>query len=489
MHEYKARGSAQGLAAGALAGACRRTLTLTGTAFGGYSSTLFYLLWRFCPPVRAEFGYGDEARWVARYGIVERITKKDADAYTEDGRHSKRRSFVTRTVEKPGVSPAILFHLIGTTVFLRLSDVAGDLPPYDEHVVMLPLDDEANADGASQASSYRRLANDLQRAVAAALAAGSKRLLAAYLQSLLAYPDACTATETVVDPVTGEVVGQAPALPDDRLYPKERALLDIVERERRRGRRVLVYITHTESRDLSPRLRAVLERAGHRVAVLKAGTVAPDRREEWVAARVREGTDVLVCHPRLVQTGLDLIDWPTIVWYQTEYSVYVMRQASRRSWRIGQRQPVEVHYLVYRATLQAEALALVAAKMRSALLVDGELPADGIAALEGDGQDLLLALARRIADGDAGDGGSLEALFAQVRLDADESDEVLGASVAGQDPPVCQVAALEVDAPESTAPCGESPAVLSFAELAALVRRPSSRPKRVHPDQLSLWAS
>lgn len=35
VHEYKARGSAQGLAAGTLAEACAKTLTLTGTIFGG----------------------------------------------------------------------------------------------------------------------------------------------------------------------------------------------------------------------------------------------------------------------------------------------------------------------------------------------------------------------------------------------------------------------------------------------------------------------
>ena len=131
------------------------------------------------------------------------------------------------------------------------------------------------------------------------------------------------------------------------------------------------------------------------MAVLKAGTVPADRREDWVAARVRDGAEILICHPRLVQTGLDLIDWPSIVFYEPEYNVYVVRQASRRSWRIGQRQPVEVTHLVYGGTLQADALALVAAKMRSALMVDGELPEDGLAALEGDGQDTILALARR----------------------------------------------------------------------------------------------
>jgi hypothetical protein len=74
----------------------------------------------------------------------------------------------------------------------------------------------------------------------------------------------------------------------------------------------------------------VLERAGFRVAVLKAAVKA-EAREEWIAARVAEGVEVLICNPRLVATGLDLLDYPSICWYQTDYSVYTMRQASRRS--------------------------------------------------------------------------------------------------------------------------------------------------------------
>ena len=57
----------------------------------------------------------------------------------------------------------------------------------------------------------------------------------------------------------------------------------------------------------------ILTRHGFRVAVMKADAVAPNRREAWVADKVKEGIDVLICHPRLVQTGLDLIDFPTIV--------------------------------------------------------------------------------------------------------------------------------------------------------------------------------
>ena len=53
-----------------------------------------------------------------------------------------------------------------------------------------------------------------------------------------------------------------------------------------------------------------LTRHGFKVAVMKADAVAPNRREKWVADKVKEGIDVLICHPRLVQTGLDLIDFP-----------------------------------------------------------------------------------------------------------------------------------------------------------------------------------
>ena len=99
---------------------------------------------------------------------------------------------------------------------------------------------------------------------------------------------------------------------------------------------------------------------------------------------------MLVCHPRLVQTGLDLIDFPTIVWDEVDYSTYVMRQASRRSWRIGQTRPVKVVFMSYRNTLQADALKLVAKKLQSSLAVEGELPEDGLAAYGDDGDDLMM---------------------------------------------------------------------------------------------------
>ena len=511
VHELKSRGTAQGLAGAALAEACAKTLVLTGTLLGGYASNLFHLLYRFSPAIRTEFAHDDEAKWVARYGYLERITKRDPNAYTDDGRQSKRRTYVTRIVERPGVTPPILFHLIGNTVFLRLRDVARHLPPYDERVLLIPLEEGSNSDEQSQASAYRRLASDLRQAVQQALRAGSKRLLGSYLQALLSYPDACTREETVLDPLTNAVLGHAPALPEDRLYLKERALIELVKRERARGRRLLVYITHTNLRDLTPRLSTTLDQEGFRVAVLKADTVSAERREEWVTARVRSGLDVLITNPRLVQTGLDLVDFPSIAWAEVDYSTYVLRQASRRSWRIGQRQPVEVTFLAYEGTLQAEALGLVAAKTRASLMVEGELPEEGLAALGGDGGDVFFALARRLAEpaGAEDQRQSLEALFGEARRSEDEADDLLvgdgwdsEAETDRESIPVSVQATLAtIGAPgelplfaSSTAPTSSATAsaggkVVTFDELAHLLRRSKPKRKAVPKGQLRLFGS
>ena len=168
----------------------------------------------------------------------------------------------------------------------------------------------------------------------------------------------------------------------------------------------------------------LLSRHGFRVAVMKADAVPPERREAWVAQRVEEGVDVLVCHPQLVQTGLDLVEFPTVCWFETHYSVYTMRQASRRSWRIGQTEPVQVVFMAYRNTLQADALKLVAQKLQSSLAVEGELPEDGLAAYGDDGDDLMLALARKIVAGEE-DTGSVESVFEQARQVAAEAEALL----------------------------------------------------------------
>ena len=427
VHEFKGRGSAQGIAAGILADVCGKSLSLTGTLLGGYSSTIFHLLYRFSPEIRTEFGRSDEHRWIQRYGFEEVTIGKPDDDAVEDGRNSRRRSYRKVVRERPGLVPSALFHIIGNTVFLRLADVASGLPDYEEKILVSSMDSEEDATGYSQRTAYDTVFEELKKELAAALKSGSKRLLATYLQTLLAYPDGCTRGETVFDPRSGDVIVQVPPLSEEKLYPKEKAFHRPGGRRAAGGKAGCWSTSPTRGRGTSPGgWTTSSPGTGFRVAVMKADAVAPNRREAWVADKVKEGIDVLICHPRLVQTGLDLIDFQTLCWYETDYSVYVVRQASRRSWRIGQTRPVKVVFMSYRNTLQADALKLVAKKMQSSLAVEGELPEDGLAAYGDDGDDMMMALARKIVSGDEEDEAeTMEEVFAQARNAESEAEELL----------------------------------------------------------------
>ena len=236
---------------GVLADACGRSLTLTGTLLGGYSSTLFHLLYRFSPAIRSEFGRSEEGRWINRYGFVEHSIGKDDGHSVEDGRNSRRRKYRKVVKERPGLAPSALFHLIGNSVFLRLSDVASGLPDYDEQVMLTAMDPDTDATGFSQKSAYEKLFEKLRHAMVKAL---GRRLTAApvHLPTVTAgLPDGCTRGETVFDPASGEPLIQVPPLAEDRVYPKEKALLDLVAAERLAGRRVL-STRHTPAHATSP---------------------------------------------------------------------------------------------------------------------------------------------------------------------------------------------------------------------------------------------
>jgi hypothetical protein len=107
---------------------------------------------------------------------------------------------------------------------------------------------------------------------------------------------------------------------------------------------------------------------------------------------------VVIGNPMLVQTGLDLLDFPTIIFYETGYSVFTLRQASRRSWRIGQDRPVRVHYLHYTGTMQERAIELVGKKLSASLAIEGKLTDDGLASMCA-GEDMTLMLAKALVEG------------------------------------------------------------------------------------------
>jgi hypothetical protein len=179
-------------------------------------------------------------------------------------------------------------------------------------------------------------------------------------------------------------------------------LLNILRHELSQGRRCFVYCVYTNTRDVTARLKDILTRNGVRTEILRS-KVKPELREEWLREKVEQDIQVIIGNPILVQTGLDLLDFHTIIFYQTGYSIFTLRQASRRSWRIGQDKPVRIHYLHYQGTMQERALELVGKKLSASLAIEGKLTDDGLASLSA-GDDITLMLAKALIEGAQIDG-------------------------------------------------------------------------------------
>ena len=128
---------------------------------------------------------------------------------------------------------------------------------------------------------------------------------------------------------------------------------------------------------------------------------------------MKAGVEVVICHPKLVETGLDLLAFPTLYFYETGYSLHTLRQASRRSWRIGQRFPVRVKFVTYSGTMQETCLRLMGKKMLVALMMEGKFSGEGLQALDAD-EDLMSAMARELVE-KAGVGESADAVWRSYR--------------------------------------------------------------------------
>jgi SNF2 family DNA or RNA helicase len=395
VHQAKGKSSDRGIAFHQLITGCKATLTLTGTFFGGKSTSIFWLLHRLNPGVRRDFAFAEEMRWAKLYGVltVTRKGKGGNELDEEDGVFTGNRRYRNQAKEEPGISPAIINRLLDTTVFLSLKDLGVNMPEYREEVAVLDMED-------AHLEQYEGLNDVLKR-----MARQNYRYLSTWLQWTLARPNSAFRDELVaVDEydAAGEKTDRKLMLFDlpavvskDQRLPKEEWLANYCLAERKQSRKVLVYVRQTGTRDIQDHLETVLEKAGLRVTVLH-GNIDPRKREEWIAKHT-PATDVLVCNPKLVETGLDLIAYSTVVFLEIEYSLYTLWQAVRRVWRLGQQRPVKAVFAVYHGTMEARALELMGKKMKAAQLLYGDEVGGAIVPDE-DG-DFLTQLARDVLEG------------------------------------------------------------------------------------------
>lgn len=420
VHELKSGTSNQGIAFGNIGSSVDKILCLTGTLLGGYADDIFYILFRLAPYMMkaSGFSYKDSMGFMREYGILEEIIYLNDFDDNRSGKGKKANKIVKR---KPGISPtAVPLFLLDKTVFIKLADVAEGLPPYDEYVISVEMNNNQKKEYLKLEVGFKNLIQSIKKSEHQ-IPLG---IISQMIQSLLSYPDSCAVRGEHITRKKKDESGEtvlisnllnAPKVEIKYLLPKEAELLSIVKEELKCNRRVLIYASFTGTRDITPRIKHVLETKRIKAEILRS-TVSTDKREQWIKNKVdKEGIKVLICNPELVKTGLDLLEFPTIIFFQTGYRIDTLRQASRRSWRIGQQNPVKVFFLSYSGTMQSAALSLIAQKLDTALTVEGDLVDKGLAAMSESTDSLISDLVKGLLSGKKMKGMSAEESWAQFR--------------------------------------------------------------------------
>ena len=389
LHQYN-NNSGQGDAMGEIFSVAKKVIGMTATLINGYSSGIFHLLYRTMPMQMQRDGKAFTAPkdFNSEYGVVE-TTYEETDADYA----ANRRAAISKRKSKqlPGVSPLVYSRfLLEKTAFLSLADMGKKLPDYEEIPVALDMEEQVF-------NEYKRIEKQLvsvlrtDRKIA-------QRILSTYLNLLTVYPDQPYGQPAVLHPETGKALVEPKDMGGpDQLWEKENAVLDIVKRKVEAGEKVLVYTSWVRI-DSQKKLLKLLTENGYHTEIMSE-KIKPEAREEWVQKRLSSGMQVLIVNPSLVETGLDLNAFTTLIFYSMGYKLFTLRQASRRSWRINQTAPkVEVYLLYYKETMQQKAMKLMASKLAVAGIIEGNFSEEGLAAMS-DMQDMTSQLAKELMMG------------------------------------------------------------------------------------------
>lgn len=361
VHLYSSSNSAQANAFGDFVRCAKKSIVLTGTLLNGYADSLYYILYRMYSRefVKRDYSYNSTNAFIEKYGA-----KKEEATFTS-GRREKRSAKVC-----PGVSPQLFVDfLLDKTIFVSLEDMSTGLPSYTEHPVGVALDEEVK-------SCYESLIKGLRDVFTEN---GGKDIAFQATQKLAIYPDMPYDITPLYDR-TGQVLLNFPnAIEDPSKFVsnKDMKTLELVKEKIEKGENVLIYVNFVNKTDVTKRLTEIFKNSGIKACVLDA-KVKSIEREKWIDKKIKEGCRVMICNPTLVETGLDLLAFTNIIFYQVGFNLFTMRQAARRSYRLNQPNPVNVYFLYYENTTQETVISLMANKLRAAMAIEGKFTEEGL---------------------------------------------------------------------------------------------------------------
>ncbi len=380
LHQYKNIDAQRAIIMTRMANAARNALGLTGTLFGGTADTVFLLLYIFSKDVRKEYpdlmSEETQARWQAEMGVTEwtkTVAHLDANGNAAENPQPK----TSAPHKAPGAAPRLVKAAMPCTVRFNMKDMGIALPPFTQIPVPIPMDEEERVlygatedtvevyDAAHSRGKYRSFGMAKFQGLMGLVNSWwrgrefwhrmtwDKKQWDEYIDGQRESdldPNKDWVRDTSGKPIRNKVqvrklVVRVPGFGEDRLSSKERWMIRMINGEVAEGRGVALYVSQSGAYDIRPRLESLIKlHCPNAKPFILNSSVDSRKRSGYINSQAARGMNVMITNAKLVEVGLNLLAFPTITFYEIHYSLYVMAQASRRSWRLNQPKACRVYY-------------------------------------------------------------------------------------------------------------------------------------------------
>lgn len=360
--------SQQGDAFGIITGSVWKSIFLTGTLSNGYASGLFHLLFRTQTRkmINDGFNYNSEKEFSEKYGVQENaVIRVGHLERTQTGDLGFVISKTKKTKkELPGISPTIVAdYLMNNMVSVSKKDIRSNLCKYSEIPVGVKMDKELH-------DAYYQVIGDVTTIITTnrgSFNAGSRKAINKALLMANMFLDQPFGIDTVRRDQTEPI-----ELSDSVIRNKEQKLIDIAKERKDNGEKMLIYVEYTNKLEIAQRLVKLLRDNGIS-AIHMDNSIKQGERQNWLIRQAQENNiDAVVVNPSLIDVGLNLLDYTTIIFYEISTQVTKIRQASQRSNRINQEHPVTVYFMYYKNTIQEDMLGAISQKLKASKAIEGD---------------------------------------------------------------------------------------------------------------------
>lgn len=320
VHQCKASGSGRGDAFTQMVKAAKKTLMLTGTLVNGKSTSIKEILWRTNPQALLEKGMDDntgDLAWAERYGKVKQVVYLE-DEINQQGWVTRQRRKPMQPTEEPGIAPHMTAEfLLHKTAFLDLEDLGLPLVELKEKPIFITMTPE-------HGTAYEEFHENMYQECAKRARAGAKGAWSKFNPATLNYaarPD-LGAFYRFVNMDGKETIISAPKLTG--YTAKEEWLIETVKNELSENRGVVIYNSYTGEYQLNERIQTILNENGIPSTILNESNT--EKRSEVIQQYEDQGIKVVICNMKLVEVGLDLLAWPTLIFNRVRCSQTILTE-------------------------------------------------------------------------------------------------------------------------------------------------------------------